>query len=170
MSQKRNFSHGSGATGERKQSSGASNLPAEIPSLTDAEPRVSLAPMMRAIFKSLLLSLPVLLVSCATTSITNLTPTSYPRNPTGQYMVEMQINTTETTFLPSSVTPLVVVGFENYPMRPTKKTANRWEGLVPIPANKDAISYHFKVDYEYQKFGKTGKGSLLSPEYGLNVK
>jgi hypothetical protein len=144
---------------------------AKIPALTDAEGHASLAPMMRTIAKSLLLLLlPVFLVSCATTSITNLTPSSYPRNPTGQYMVEMAVDTTQQTFIPSTVTPTVVVGFQSYPMRPTKKTQNRWEGLVPIPANKDAISYHFKVDYEYQKFGKTGKGSLLSPEYGLTVK
>jgi hypothetical protein len=159
--------YAAGSLGPAKTSGATSD---QIPALTDAKAHVSLAPMMRAIFKSLLLLLPLFLVSCATTSITNLTPTSYPRNPTGQYMVEMEINTTQTTFLPSSVTPMVVVGFENYPMRPTKRTQHRWEGLVPIPANKDSISYHFKVDYEYQKFGKTGKGSLLSHEYGLRIK
>jgi hypothetical protein len=127
--------------------------------------------MMRTISKSLLLlSLPVLLVSCATTSITNLTPTSYQRNPTGQYMIEMEVDTTQQTLLTATITPSVVVGFDSYPMRPTKKTNNRWEGLVPIPANKDSISYHFKADYEYQKFGKTGKGSLLSQEYKLAIK
>jgi len=41
---------------------------------------------------------------------------------------------------------------------------------VPIPPNKDEISYHFKVDYEYKKFGKPGKGSLLSSEFKLAIK
>ena len=127
--------------------------------------------MMRTISKSLLLLvLPLFVASCSTTSITNLTPSSLPRNATGQYLVEMEIDTSQQTLIPTSVTPLVVVGFESYPMRPTKRTVNRWEGLVPIAANKDNISYHFKVDYEYKRFGKPGKGSLLSPEYKLAIK
>jgi len=127
--------------------------------------------MMRTISKSLLLLvLPIYLISCATSSITNLTPSSYPRNATGQYMIEMEMDTSQQTLIPSSVTPMVVVGFESYPMRPTKKTVNRWETLVPIPPNKDSISYHFKVDYEYKRFGKPGKGSVMSQEYKLTIK
>jgi len=118
----------------------------------------------------LLLVLPLFLASCATTQITNLTPSTLPRNATGQYMVEMEVDTTQQTLIPSTVTPMVVVGFESFPMRPTKRTVNRWEGLVPIAANKDTISYHFKIDYEYKRFGKPGKGSLMSPEYKLSIK
>src|SRR3954453_4351591 len=127
--------------------------------------------MMRIISKSLLLLvLPLFVASCSTTSITNLTPSTLPRNATGQYMIEMEIDTTQQTLIPTSVNPQVVVGFESFPMRPTKRTINRWEGLVPIPPNKDEISYHFKVDYEYKKFGKPGKGSLLSSEFKLAIK
>ena len=127
--------------------------------------------MMRTIFKSsLLLVLPLYLVSCATSSITNLTPSSYPRNVTGQYMIEMEMDTSQQTLIPSSINPMVVVGFESFPMRPTKRTLNRWETTVPIPPNKDSISYHFKVDYEYKRFGKPGKGSLNSQEYKLTIK
>jgi hypothetical protein len=127
--------------------------------------------MMRTISKSLLLLLlPMFLASCATTTITNLTPSTYSRDPSGQYMVEMQIDTTQQTFIPSSVSPTVVIGFESIPMRPTKKSANRWEAFVPIPGDKNSITYHFKVDYEYKRFGNPGKGSLLSQEYQLQIK
>ena len=127
--------------------------------------------MMRTILKSSLFLLPAaLLVGCYSTSITNLTPTSYPRNPTGQYMVEMEIDTTQQTLLPDTVAPKVIVGFEAYPMRRTKRTANRFEGLVPIPPGKEEIVYHFKADFEYQKFGKIGKDSLNSQEYKLVIK
>ncbi len=126
---------------------------------------------MRTIFKSLsLLVLPIFLASCATSSLTNLTPSSYPRNATGQYMIEMEMDTTQQTLIPSSLNPMVVVGFDSYPMRPTKKTVNRWETLLPIPANKDSVSYHFKVDYEYKRFGNPGRGSLSSQEYKLAIK
>jgi hypothetical protein len=134
--------------------------------------RVTLARMMRTISKFSLwtLVLPLFVLSCATSQITNLTPSFYPRDPSGQYSVEMEIDTTQQTLIPSSISPVVVVGFDTYPMRPTKKTINRWEARVPIAANKDSIVYHFKVNYEYHRFGKPGKGSLLSQEYKLTIK
>ena len=130
--------------------------------------------MIRTISKSFLWMLlvlsVVLVIGCVTSQITNLTPTSYPRNPAGQYMIEMEIDTTQQTLIPSSIAPVVVVGFEAFPMRQTKKTINRWEALVPIPSSKDSIVYHYKVNYEYHRFGKPGKGSLLSQEYKLAIR
>lgn len=114
--------------------------------------------------------LTLLLMSCATSLITNLTPSTMPRNPSGQYLVEMKLDTTQQTLRPQSVSPYVLVGFDSYPMRPTLKMTNRWEALVPVAADKDFIIYHFKVDYEYNRFGKPGKGSKLSPEYKLTIK
>ena len=126
---------------------------------------------MRTISKSLLLLLlPIFLVSCADTTITNLTPTTYSRDPSGQYMVQMQIDTTQQTLIPTSVSPSVVIGFDSIPMRPTKKSANRFEAFIPILGDKSSITYHFKVDYEYKRFGKPGKGSMLSQEYELKIK
>ena len=126
---------------------------------------------MRKLNSVLLLSLLTLLVvSCAAKVITNLTPTALPRNATGQYLVEMKLDTSQQTLRPQSVTPYVLVGFESYPMRPTLKMTNRWEALVPAGPDKDSIIYHFKVDYEYNRFGKPGKGSLLSPDYKLTIK
>jgi hypothetical protein len=46
---------------------------------------------------------------------------------------------------------------------------NRWETYVPVTADKDSILYHFKVNYMYNRFGKPGEGSILSPEYKLIV-
>jgi len=112
----------------------------------------------------------LLLVSCASSLITNLTPTTLPRNPSGQYLVEMKLDTTQQSLRPQSITPCVLAGFDSYPMRPTLKMANRWEALIPVPADKDAVVYHFKVDYEYNRFGEPGKGSKLSPEYKLTIK
>ena len=114
--------------------------------------------------------LPALLTGCATTTtITNLTPTQEPRSPTGQYAIEMKLDTTQQTLRPDSVSPRVVVGFDSYPMRPQIKMANRWEALVPIPPGTNVINYHFKIDYEYNKFGKPGQDSMRSSQYKLTV-
>jgi len=120
--------------------------------------------------KTLLFSLLGLWVAgCATNVVTNLTPTQYPRNPTGQYLVEMKLDSTQQTLRIDSVTPYVVVGFNEYKMRPTHKMTNRWETYVPVTASQDSILYHYKVNYEYNRFGAPGTNSLLSPEYKLIV-
>ncbi len=125
---------------------------------------------METLKKLLLTSLLAAWVAgCATNLITNLTPTSYPRNTNGQYLVEMKLDSQQQTLRPESVTPFVVIGFNEYKMRPTHKMANRWETYVPIPAEKASVLYHFKVNYEYNRFGKPGEGSLLSPEYKLAI-
>ena len=126
--------------------------------------------MMRTILKALsLLVLPLFLASCATSSLTNLTPSTYPRNATGQYMVEMEMDTTQQTLIPSSLNPMVVIGFDSYPMRPTAMMNNRWETVVPVPAAEKFVHYHFKVDYEYNSIGKPQKGSKLSQGYTVEI-
>ena len=115
--------------------------------------------------------LAILIASCTSKVITNLTPTQLPRNPSGQYLVELKLDSKQQSLRADSITPKVVSGFNTYPMRPTLKMANRWEALVPVPANQDALIYHFKVDYEYNKFGnKPGQGSLTSEQYKLTIK
>src|SRR6185436_18534910 len=113
--------------------------------------------------------LPIILASCATSTITNLTPTQQPRNPNGQYLIEYDWDSNMQTLRPDSITPYVVVDLNTYPMRRQLLMTNRWEALVPVSKDKGSLTYHFKVDYEYSKFGKAGKGSRLSPEYKLVI-
>lgn len=112
---------------------------------------------------------PLLLTSCATSSITNLTSTTQPRNASGQYPIEYKWDSSQATIRPQTITPFVIVGVDAYPMRQTLKMTNRWETLVPIPPDKNSLNYHFRVDYDYNRFGTPGKGSLLSPEYKLVI-
>src|SRR5205823_5150583 len=116
-----------------------------------------------------LLLLAGLLAGCADVTLTNLTPTQEPRNPNGQYLIEMKMDTTQQTLRPESVRPYVVVGFDSYPMKHQLKMINRWEALVPIPPGTNVINYHFKVEYDYNKFGKAGQDSLRSSQYKLEV-
>ncbi|HXG48146.1 MAG TPA: hypothetical protein VNO52_11020 [Methylomirabilota bacterium] len=116
-----------------------------------------------------LLLVPVMLGGCISTSITNLTASQQPRNPNNQYLIEYQWDSNQQSIRPQSITPYVVVGFDSYEMRPTPKMKNRWEALIPVPPDKDFITYHFKVDYEFNDFGKVGRSSVLSPEYRLNI-
>jgi hypothetical protein len=48
--------------------------------------------------------------------------------------------------------------------------ANRWEALVPVPANETTLRYQFKVDYLNNAMPVAKKNSKLSPEYLLEIK
>lgn len=109
------------------------------------------------------------LTGCATSRITNLTATRQPRNATGMYPVELVWDSNQQTLIAGSAKPYVVIGFDFYPMRPALGISNRWETVVPVPADKNVITYHFKVDYEYRAFGKPQKSSKLSPSYRLDI-
>jgi hypothetical protein len=109
------------------------------------------------------------LLGCATSTITNLTSTQQPRNPTGQYLVEYAWDSNDATIHPDTITPYILIGFEVFKMQPTPKVKNRWETYIPVKANESFVRYRFRVDYEFNQFGKPGKGSKLSPEYKLIV-
>jgi hypothetical protein len=125
--------------------------------------------MTRYIRNIVLSSLPLLLVGCATNSITNLTPSQETRNETGLYSVEAVWNSNQQSVLQDSIKPFVVVGLEAYPMRPTPLLKNRWETLVPVPPAQNHIFYKFKFDYDYQGMPARRADSILSPEYRLDI-
>lgn len=110
-----------------------------------------------------------ILAGCVTT-VTNLTSTTQARNANNLYLIEYQWDTTQQTIRHDSIQPFVVVGFDTYEMRPTRRMTNRWEALVPVPADKSVVTYKFKVDYEFSRFGNPGKASKTSPEYKLYIK
>jgi hypothetical protein len=113
--------------------------------------------------------LALVFAGCATSRITNLTTTRQPRNPSGVYPVEFAWDSSQQSVIQSSIKPYVVVGFDFYPMRPALGISNRWETVIPVPADKNSVIYHFKVDYQYRAFGKPEKSSKLSPSYRLDI-
>ena len=114
------------------------------------------------------LLLPLLLAGCAT-QLTNLTPQQQHRNANNLYPVEVSFNSRQETVRWQSIRPQIVVGPEVYPMRPTPLMTNRWEGLIPAPAGASVIHYRYKLDYQYNKLGKPGADTALSPEYTLRI-
>jgi hypothetical protein len=111
----------------------------------------------------------LLLAGCTSTAITNLTPARYARNENGVYTVEVELDSRQQTLRHHTITPTVVVGQNTYPMRPTLRTENRWEGTIPVPKDKNRVGYHFKFDFDYNRFGAAGRDSALSPEYELEI-
>jgi hypothetical protein len=116
----------------------------------------------------------LVLSGCATSRITNLTTSRQPRNPSGVYPVEFAWESIQQSVIDGSIKPSVMVpsangGFDFYPMRPALDIKNRWETVVPVPADKRSMTYQFKVDYQYRAFGKPEKSSLRSVSYRLDI-
>jgi hypothetical protein len=112
--------------------------------------------------------LSLLLAGCAT-QLTNLTPQLRTRNADNQYLVEASFNSRQQTVRWQSIRPQIVVGTDLYPMRPTPLMTNRWEGYLPVPRGTSQVRYHYKFDFEYNKMGKPGSDTALSPEYILRI-
>lgn len=121
-------------------------------------------------WKKTLILLPALLLlaGCATT-VTNISAQRQLRNANNLYPVEVVFDSRQQSLRWDSFQVSVIVGKESYPMRLTKLMRNRWEGLIPVPAGVNTVSYHYKFDYEYTDFGKVGKGSASSKSYKLMI-
>jgi hypothetical protein len=126
--------------------------------------------MMKKILRSLALILlcPVFLAGCATT-ITNLTPSTQTRSQSGLYPIEVAVDTRQQTLQQETITPYVLIGTNTYPMQQTMLVKNRWETVVPISADREYLSYQFKLDYEYLGIPERRKGSKLSAPYQLRI-
>ena len=113
---------------------------------------------------------PLLWTGCVTNTITNLTPSQHFRTENGLYPVEFAWDSNQQSLKDWTVTPYVVTGFQAYEMKPQYGIENRWEAYIPVPASQDSLSYHIKVDYEYNRMGsKPGRGSKLSRIYTLKI-
>ena len=122
------------------------------------------------IWKKFLPLLPALLLTGCATTFTQLTPLQQPRNPNNSYPVEVIFDSPQQSLRWDSIQPFVLVGSELYPMRPVPMMEHRWEGLVPVPATANSLTYRFKFDYLYNNFGTPPKpNSAFSPSYELKV-
>jgi hypothetical protein len=110
----------------------------------------------------------LLLTGCSTT-LTNLTPGETARNANGLYPFELLWNSKQASIRPQSIKPMVVVGFDTYPMRPVSMISNRWETLVPIAPTNTVVNYRFKVDYEYNAIPTPRKTSKMSSPYQIHI-
>ena len=113
---------------------------------------------------------PVLLLTGCAATFTRLTPLEQPRNPNNLYPVEVIFSSPQQSLRHDSIQPYVLAAGQNYPLRPVAGVTNRWEGLVPVPASANGVSYRFKFDYLYNNMGTPPKpNSASSPAYNLKI-
>jgi hypothetical protein len=121
-------------------------------------------------WKKSLLLLPALLLLAGCAGLgTNLSAQRQLRNANNLYPVEVKFDSKQQALRWDSIQAYVMVGTECYPMRKTHLMNNRWEALIQVPANVNAISYHYKFDYLYNDFGGPSKGSASTRGYTLQI-
>ncbi|MGB9604047.1 MAG: hypothetical protein ACP5MG_12830 [Verrucomicrobiia bacterium] len=103
------------------------------------------------------------------TTITNLTPSQLPRDPSGMYKVEAAWKTHQQTIRENTIKAFVMIGPNFYPMERTPLMTNRWEGVIPVPADQDSVYYRFKFEYMVNAIPSPYPDSKLSPEYKLKI-
>src|SRR6185436_16361482 len=87
------------------------------PTLHPPDPCVTLSHIMLILKKFLtLVLLPLLLVGCGTTAITNLTPSRLPRKDNGQYAFGVEWASRQQSLIKDSIKPYVIIGLDQYPM------------------------------------------------------
>lgn len=111
----------------------------------------------------------LLLGGCVSASLTNLTPRQQTRNANGLYPVEVMWDSQQATIDTNSIKGYVVVGEDAYPMQRSPMLPKRWETLLPVPADKDIVNYHFKFDYDIFKIMQKEPGSKLSAPYQIQI-
>jgi uncharacterized protein YceK len=121
-------------------------------------------------WKKALILLPtmLLLAGCAST-ITNISAQRQIRNANNLYPLEVSLDSRQQTLKWDTVQPYVIMGTESYPMKPVKYMQNRWECVIPVPANVNSVTYHYKFDYQVNDFGGPKKSSASSHSYKLLI-
>jgi len=119
--------------------------------------------------KLLPLCLAVLVLAGCSTTITNLTPSQQTRSKAGLYPFEVMYECTQQSAVKETVRAFVQVGLDEYPMQRTALMNNRWETLIPVPANQEFVNYQYKFIYEYRSMPNRKEDSKLSAPFRLQI-
>jgi hypothetical protein len=115
-----------------------------------------------------ILLVPLLFAGCSTT-FSNLSPREQARNENNLYPVEVRFDTRQRTIRWDSIQPTVLVDSQSYPMTPVPLVHNRWECLLPVPADKNSVLYCYKFDFLVNEFGGPQPNTAISPGYVLHI-
>jgi hypothetical protein len=90
----------------------------------------------------------ILLGGCTTMSLTNLTPSTLPANPSGIYTFTLRVTPKSSVVVEDSVAPHIVVGAESHEMTKSDTIPGIYEFDYRLPSGQDNIGYYFLVSYQ----------------------
>lgn len=95
-----------------------------------------------------------LLTGCDAVTLTNLTPSTLPANPSQIYTITLRTTTKSTTVDAGSVSPHIVIDGENHAMAKSSLGEGIYEYDYHLPPGRTEFAYYFLVDYTVQYNGK----------------
>jgi hypothetical protein len=87
------------------------------------------------------------LTGCDTVALTNLTPSSLPKNPSGIYTFTLRVLPKSVSVIPDSITPRIVVGAESHDMKRSDVSTQIYEYDYKLSQFQNDISYYYLVSY-----------------------
>ncbi|HRG56904.1 MAG TPA: cell surface protein, partial [Lacunisphaera sp.] len=101
----------------------------------------------------------LVLTGCNLT-ITNLTPTTVPANPSQIYTITASFHA-NSQVEPSSIAPRIIIDGSAYPMTKSSAGSDLWEFDYQLPAGRDTARYYFICEF-------SGKGNSGGTTTELN--
>lgn len=89
-----------------------------------------------------------LLTGCEAIKITNLTPTSYPENPSRIYTITLRVDLNDKDIVQGSVEPYIIIDGQNHLMKKSATGPSLYEYDYRLPNGRSALAYYFIVKYE----------------------
>ncbi|HXN35501.1 MAG TPA: cell surface protein [Opitutaceae bacterium] len=103
------------------------------------------------------------LCGCTTVTLTNLTPSSLPENPSGIYTFTLRVIPKSNAVSEASIAPHVVVGAESHDMARSAVSPQIYEFDYKLPAFQNDIGYYYVVDYSAQNSGSVSPMQAYTP-------
>jgi len=104
-----------------------------------------------------------LLAGCASTTVTNMTPSALPANPSQTYTITARVKPSASNVIPNSKTVEIMIGGQAYKMTETPNIDNVYEFDYKAPAGVAEIAYYFLVEYNVSNSGIVSARTDYSP-------
>ncbi|MFI5356556.1 MAG: IPT/TIG domain-containing protein [Opitutales bacterium] len=110
-----------------------------------------------------------LLSGCEAVTLTNLTPSTLPDNPSAIYTVTLRVATKSETVYPDTIRPHIVIDGENHDMTRSALGEGIYEYEYHLPAGRTQLAYYFLVNYQVEFNGKHEERETYSELNRVNV-
>ncbi|MFH1498265.1 MAG: IPT/TIG domain-containing protein [Verrucomicrobiota bacterium] len=108
---------------------------------------------MKRLLSSLFAAGCLLVLAGCNLTVTNLTPSSLPANPSRIYTLTTRVNPKGTTIIKESVRASIVIDGRTHAMSKSALGSDIYEFDYQLPAGRDEIAYYFLVNYNVENNG-----------------
>jgi hypothetical protein len=102
------------------------------------------------------------LTGCETVTLTSLTPSSMPENPSQIYTFSLRARPRTSTV--TGLTPKIIVDGQSFLMKPSPLGQNIYDFEYQVPGGRDQLAYYYLVNYNIE-----GNGGSAQQEAYTNV-